>query len=87
MQAALLASRAAAGELSPPRLHDASIHLFNRHALEVFASKYADKKGVSHESIEVALYLETKLRDAPCVAPERRHSLRWLRHADRKCDP
>jgi hypothetical protein len=69
MQAALLASRAAAGELSPAELHDASIRLFNRHALEAFASEHAFNNWASEENVEVALYLETKLRDRLALPP------------------
>lgn len=69
MQAELLASRAAAGELSTAGLHDASVRLFNRHALEAFASEHARRQGRSHESVEAALYLEIQLRDRLALPP------------------
>lgn len=69
MQAALLASQAAAGELSTAELHDASIRLFNRHALEAFASEYAYRVGWGKESIEFALHMETHLRDRLALPP------------------
>ena len=61
MQAALLASRAVAGELSTPGLYAASIRLFNRHALEAFAVEHAYGARQGDEGLEVALYLEAYL--------------------------
>ena len=55
--------------MSTAGLHDASIRLFNRHALDAFASEHAYRQGEGAESIEVALYLETKLRDRLALPP------------------
>lgn len=69
MQAALLGSRAAAGELSTAQLHDASIRLFNRHALEAFAWAHANRVRQSEENLPIALYLETHLRKRLALPP------------------
>ncbi|HET7865132.1 MAG TPA: NEL-type E3 ubiquitin ligase domain-containing protein [Burkholderiaceae bacterium] len=62
MQAALMSSRAAAGELSPTQLKEASLQLFNRNALREFAVAHAERAGIPGEELEVALALETRLR-------------------------
>lgn len=63
MQAALLASRAAAGELSPAQLMDASLRLFNRKALREFAVAHARQAQIAGEELELVLALEIRLRD------------------------
>lgn len=62
MQAALLSSRAEAGELSPEQLKEASLQLFNRGALREFATAHAARVNIPKEELEVALALETRLR-------------------------
>ena len=62
MQAALLANRADAGELSPGQLLEASLQLFNRNAMQEFAVIHAAGVKIEREELEVALALETRSR-------------------------
>jgi hypothetical protein len=62
MQAAWLTSRAAAGELSPAQLMEASLQVFNRNVVREFAVAHAKRVQIPGEELEVALALETRLR-------------------------
>jgi hypothetical protein len=69
MQAALLKSRALAGEIAPAALLDATEALFNREVLTGVACEHARRHGVEQEEVEVILALETGLRGRLALPP------------------
>jgi Leucine-rich repeat (LRR) protein len=69
MQAALLKSRALAGETPATELLAASEALFNRKALTEVAREHAARHRVEQEEVEVVLALETGLRGQLALPP------------------
>lgn len=80
MQAALLADRAAVGELAPGQLLEAALQLFNRNAIQEFAVTHAAGVGIEKEELEVALALETRLRGRLAL-PEGAPGMRYANFA------